>query len=66
VVSRCKTGLARKIGGQSTLAPLPALAKWRIACGMLLTPFLRQSSVKLLQPRYSSAFQIERRRGPWS
>jgi membrane associated rhomboid family serine protease len=48
----------------------PGVAVWAhvggFLTGMLLTPFLRQSSVKLLQPRYSRAFQIERRRGPWS
>jgi rhomboid family protein len=31
----------------------------------VLGAYLRQSSVKLLQPRHSLAFQIERRRGPW-
>ena len=48
----------------------PGVAVWAhiggFLTGMLLTPFLRQSSVKLLQPRYSRAFQIERGRGPWS
>jgi membrane associated rhomboid family serine protease len=48
----------------------PGVAVWAhvggFLTGMLLTPFLRQSSVRLLQPRYSRTFQIERRRGPWS
>ena len=48
----------------------PGVAVWAhiggFLAGMLLTPFLRQSSVKLLQTRYSRAFQIERGRGPWS
>lgn len=48
----------------------PGVAVWAhvggFVVGMALTPFLRQSSVKLLQPRHSRAFQIERRRGPWS
>jgi len=48
----------------------PGVAVWAhvggFLTGMLLTLFLRRSSVKLLQPRFSRAFQIERRRGPWS
>lgn len=48
----------------------PGVAVWAhvggFLMGMFLTPFLRQRSVKLLQPRYSRAFQTERRRGPWS
>jgi membrane associated rhomboid family serine protease len=47
----------------------PGVAVWAhvggFLTGMLLTTFFRQSSVKLLQPRSSRAFQIERRRGPW-
>jgi len=47
----------------------PGVAVWAhvggFFTGMLLTPFFRQSSIRLLQPRSSRAFQIERRRGPW-
>jgi len=54
----------------ATVLSEPGVAVWAhvggFLTGMLLTPFWRQSSVKLLQPRYSRAFQIERRRGPWS
>ena len=48
----------------------PGVAVWAhvggFLTGMLLTPLLRPNSVKLLQPRYSRAFQIERGQGPWS
>jgi membrane associated rhomboid family serine protease len=48
----------------------PGVAVWAhvggFLTGMLLTPLLRQNTVKLLQPRYSRAFQIERGQGPWS
>ena len=48
----------------------PGVAVWAhvggFLTGMLLTPLLRQNSVKLLQPRHSRAFQIERGQGPWS
>jgi membrane associated rhomboid family serine protease len=47
----------------------PGVAVWAhvggFLTGMLLTPFFRTSSVPLLQPPSSRAFQIDRRRGPW-
>ena len=54
----------------SVLLREPGLAIWAhvggFLTGMLLIPLLRQNTVKLLQPRYSRAFQIEREQGPWS